>query len=745
MKFVIAALLFFGTFNVWAQEAVSTKVSKVRTPWDCKVSKGSLSLSLVSVKSKSSPVNPSRGGQLDSVFSFVEESSVLLVHDREIIIDTLINLLTLEQQDVLTPPLDVDRAMFLLQSLFILHFKIEDGSYSGDREWLKKAGESYANLNALNFTTSSSGSSIVQVGKILSMIPPLLIEPPKVSKRGKDKLKVDSLDGGTNPDHIKVDTSSVERDKIVSHVPDIASQQVSNVASPKSSMPAEVAIAVPPTTSVTGILESTTVPSTPVFNSILHKNIIAGSLPQSEGTSPIVTGIGALTPLVVEKVPSGADVIPLEPSGNNSPLDSPFVVKPLHIFITICMSIILLFAYLLRGWRSDDGRGKKKSKVKTLDPLMTGDMALKSGDFARAAREFTDLVKKGAEGSTLVSRDLVNEAEARLCLAYIYLEDFDSLGCLMPKLNYGKIYGRTLVTLVHKLYEASRFVLALQLCSQIADNEIEIPEIKAISDKLKDSMDISNSVAMADAFSNYSEFHRIHKGKRSVIYRVVTTSTKAETVLKIFDHKLLLEMESNQSLMQEFEAYFKALASIVSEGSQLSGFGVRPFPHITMDFVAGEPLDLFLKTPGRGDGRRFCSIISKVGRFLIELHKKGIFHGFLETKSIIIADGSSPRIAGFEFSGNLTGQNLKSVQIQDVKALGRISLQVVSGLSDSELQEVDYYSGNIGLLKANISEKLKGEETGVSVLRLCQFGLDCLSFDGAKKFSNLIASLQSDN
>lgn len=741
LKFVIASLLLFGPFNLWAQEVVNAKRSEVRTPWDCNVSKGRLSLSLVSVKSKRSPVNPHRGGELDSVFSFVEESSILLVHDREIIIDTLINLLTLEQQDVLTPPLDVDRAMFLLQSLFVLHFKIEDGCYSGDRKWLKNAGDSYANLSALNFTTSSSGSSIVQVGKILSLIPPLLVEPPKIIAKGDQ-----TLDGDGNRDDPEVDTGSIEKDKIASDVLHVTSLQDSNVASLQTSMPVKVTIAVAPTTSVTAISEATTVSSTSVLGLTGVENTKVGSLAQSGGTSRIASGVGDLSPSLPDAVPSRTDVIPLDASANDLPLDASFVVKPLHIFITICMSIILLFAYLLRGWGSDDGKGKIKPKVKTLDPLMTGDMALKSGDFARAAREFTNLVKKGAEGSALVSRDLVNEAEARLCLAYIYLEDFDSLGCLIPKLNCGKIYDRTLVTLVNKLCEARRFILASQLCDQIIKNEIDIPEIKIISEKLQDSMDISNSAAMADAFSQkYSEFHRIHKGKRSVLYRVVCTPSKAETVLKIFDDKLLLEMESNHVLAKEFEEYFRAVAGVASEGGQLSGFGVRPFPHITMDFVPGEPLDLFLKTPGRGDGSRFCSIISKVGMFLIELHKKGVTHGFLETKSIIITDGCSPRIAGYEFSPGLAGQNLKSRQTEDIRSLGMVALQIISGLSHSELQKVDYYAGDIDLLRANISEKLKSEAAGVPVLRLCQFGLDCLSSNGVKKFRSLITSLQSAN
>jgi serine/threonine protein kinase len=182
----------------------------------------------------------------------------------------------------------------------------------------------------------------------------------------------------------------------------------------------------------------------------------------------------------------------------------------------------------------------------------------------------------------------------------------------------------------------------------------------------------------------------------------------------------------------------------MDEEVQLSGFGVQPFPHITMDFVVGEPLDLFLKTPGKKDGARFCSIIASVGMSLIKLHKKGIAHGFLETKSIIIGDGSIPRIAGYGFCRNSSGLNLENMQYQDIRALGRITLQIASGLISSGLPDVENYSGDKSELKAIILEKLKGEETGTPVRRLCHFGIDCLTFDGSSQFSKLVASLKSD-
>jgi hypothetical protein len=364
---------------------------------------------------------------------------------------------------------------------------------------------------------------------------------------------------------------------------------------------------------------------------------------------------------------------------------------------------------------------------------MTGDMALKSGDYSRAAKEFRALATRKVKGDVSVSGDLVFEAEARLCLAYIWLKDFESLSKLVPKLSLNKIYVRTLVTLIDRLRQVKYFSIANELCLQIIKSAVEIPHFQLRFDALKTAMDINNSKSMEAAFSpEYSDFHRIHRGKNTVLYRVVESSTKKSRVLKVFD------VQDKVSFSKE---YFNRYFGLFS-GEIILTFGVFPFPYFVMDFIAGEPLDLLLKTQVRNDGKRFCSILFQVGDSLVRFHEKGISHGLLDTKSIIITNGENVIISGFGIAEEV--QQFTGVScVSDVNALGKICVQMISGLHPTNLEKVNYYIKDIDALELSVSSKLRREPAGI-VFKLCQFGSACIAFDGREDFKKIVENMRLD-
>ena len=600
--------------------------------------------------------------QMERAFSIAEESALFSAEDRIFLVSHIITILDKYHKGTIPENVTVARCFFLLKAILDVNRELSSAGFSSDNNTLVAPEE----------TSSSLVDSSATLESVCASFP------------GESSLYFSPED-------------------VLFYMKVFPSHQSSVVV---SSGPAQTRTSVRDVTLQTS---TAVVPQSVIVSSQRTSPEVVVLLDnQAHSADVMLPGTASADLLTIHKsVKTGGH------AAQRSFSVSAFETKPQFFLGTIVLALLLIIFYFFQRKTSEkpvlENRGREVATV--LDPLMTGDMALSRGDYKRAVREFTSLLSNPDNRPVPLNEYIKYEAEARLCLAYIGFGDLETLPFVVEKLHYSRIYDRTLISLSEALLEAGEYTLAGTVAEKAIEYEIRPDFFTGFKEKLCSLTDIGNAQSMARAFSDtYHDFHLIHKGKGACLYRVINRKSTKANVIKVFSQTG--ENDSSCSFDPGvFTEYFDTVSSIESPAIlSLVNHGLRPFPFIVTSFVSGEPLDLFLRTPGKGSEKRFYEILVIVCEALNAFHQKGIFHGAIDAKSIIVGQCNEVYMGGYRYPRR-GYDSIDDGVYMDYASVARIALGMITGRSDSECTHERFGEGWFKEVTENVSPKINDRKS----------------------------------
>ena len=168
-----------------------------------------------------------------------------------------------------------------------------------------------------------------------------------------------------------------------------------------------------------------------------------------------------------------------------------------------------------------------------------------------------------------------------------------------------------------------------------------MPESRLESSGLTRQDDTSHTVP--DAFGRYRVMHQIGVGVLGPLFRAADPDENRAVAVKAFR----LDFTPEQT-----ERCADALADVVAVGlddpailAPLDSGTARGMPYLVSEYLAGDSLDVVLRTAG-GWSANAAWLVASIADAVDAAHKRGIVHGALHMRDVIVAGGRA-RVTGF--------------------------------------------------------------------------------------------------
>jgi serine/threonine protein kinase len=158
----------------------------------------------------------------------------------------------------------------------------------------------------------------------------------------------------------------------------------------------------------------------------------------------------------------------------------------------------------------------------------------------------------------------------------------------------------------------------------------------------------------AISISGYRPLNQIGRGGQAVVYLGVQESTSRQVAIKVMREGPLADARQRA----RFDREVKILAGldhpnlvsvldrgITSDGSQ----------YLTMNYIAGQPLDEYLKSKDREE---LLGLFVKIANAVDAAHQRGIVHRDLKPSNIRVDSRGEPQILDFGLARSLTGADV---------------------------------------------------------------------------------------
>ncbi|MBI5865223.1 MAG: serine/threonine protein kinase [Planctomycetes bacterium] len=177
--------------------------------------------------------------------------------------------------------------------------------------------------------------------------------------------------------------------------------------------------------------------------------------------------------------------------------------------------------------------------------------------------------------------------------------------------------------------------------------------------RAKQQADPASTQSAAPAIPGFELLEEISRGGQGVVYRARQSATKRLAAVKMLLGGDLASPRQRARFEREIEIAARLrhpnIVSIFESGATAGGY-----PYVAMEFLAGVPIDVFVRErldqlPERERTQRIVGLISQVASAVGHAHSNGVIHRDIKPSNIFVDHNGVPRVLDFGLAREIEG------------------------------------------------------------------------------------------